>query len=154
MKPAKLSSWDVAYALDMCIACAISYWVMTYAGISILDRDANPLGGIWAVVATVFVFRETRADAWSADRARLIAIVVSFALCLLCLWFLPFTFVGMAALIGLGTLAMMLLDRRDDIVTTGITTVVVMVVAAISPQDAWHQPLLRLLDTIVGSGWD
>jgi hypothetical protein len=25
-----------------------------------------------------------------------------------------------------------------------------MVVAAISPQDAWQQPLLRLVDTIVG----
>jgi hypothetical protein len=77
---------------------------------------------------------------------------VSFALCLLYLWFLPFTIAGMAALIGLGTLAMMLLDRRDDIATTGITTVVVMVVAAISPQDAWHQPLLRLVDTVVGVG--
>jgi hypothetical protein len=44
MKLAKLSSWDVAYALDMCIACAISYWVMTHAGISILARDANLLG--------------------------------------------------------------------------------------------------------------
>ena len=152
MKPAKLSSWDVAYALDMCIACAISYWAMTHAGISILYRDANLLGGMWATVATVFVFRETRADAWSAGIARLIATGVSFALCLIYLWFLPFTIAGMAALIGLGTLAMMLLDRRDDIVTTGITTVVVMVVAAISPQDAWHQPLLRLVDTMVGVG--
>jgi hypothetical protein len=25
-----------------------------------------------------------------------------------------------------------------------------MVVAAMSPQDAWHQPLLRLADTVVG----
>ena len=152
MKPAKLSSWDVAYALDMCIACAISYWFMTHAGISILDSDANLLGGMWAAVATMFVFRETRADAWSAGVARLIATGVSFALCLLYLWFLPFTIVGMAVLIGLGTLAMMLLDRRDDIVTTGITTIVVMVVTAISPQAAWHQPLLRLVDTIVGVG--
>jgi uncharacterized membrane protein YccC len=152
MKSAKLSSWDVAYALDMCIACAISYWVMTRADISIVDRDANLLGGMWAAVATVFVFRETRADAWSAGLSRLIATAVSFALCLLYLWFLPFTIAGMAALIGLGTLAMMLLDRRGDIATTGITTVVVMVVAAISPKDAWHQPLLRLADTIVGVG--
>ena len=45
---------------------------------------------------------------------------------------------------------MALLGRRDDIVTVGITTVVVMVVAAMSPVDAWQQPLLRLVDTIVG----
>ena len=56
----------------------------------------------------------------------------------------------MAALIGLGTVAMALLGRRDDIVTTGITITVVMVVAAMSPEDAWHQPLLRLADTVVG----
>ncbi len=103
-------------------------------------------------MSTVFVFRETRADAGSAGVARLIATVVSFALCLLYLWFLPFTIAGMAALVGLGTLAMMLMDRRDDIVTAGITTVVVMVVAAITPHDAWHQPLLRLVDTVVGVG--
>ena len=42
------------------------------------------------------------------------------------------------------------LARRDDIVTTGITTTVVMIVATMSPQDAWHQPLLRLADTVVG----
>jgi uncharacterized YccA/Bax inhibitor family protein len=42
------------------------------------------------------------------------------------------------------------LGRRGDIVTTGITTAVVMVVAAMSPEDAWHQPLLRLVDTVVG----
>jgi len=78
---------------------------------------------MWAAVSTVFVFRETRADAWSAGVARLIATGVSFALCLPYLWFLPFTIAGMAALVGLGTLAMMVMDRRDDIVTTGITMV-------------------------------
>ena len=39
----------------------------------------------------------------------------------------------------------------DDIVTTGITTTVVMVVAAMGPQyDAWRQPLLRVVDTVIG----
>ena len=42
------------------------------------------------------------------------------------------------------------MGRRDDIITTAITTAVVMVVAAISPADAWQQPLLRLADTVVG----
>jgi hypothetical protein len=45
---------------------------------------------------------------------------------------------------------MALLGRRDDIVTVGITTVVVMVVAGMSPVDAWQQPVLRLADTMVG----
>lgn len=56
----------------------------------------------------------------------------------------------MAILIGVGSVIMMLLGRHQDIVTTGITTTVVMVVAAMSPESAWQQPLLRLLDTIIG----
>ena len=77
---------------------------------------------------------------------------MSVVLCLLYLWFFPFTVAGMEASIGLGTLTMMLLGRRDGIVTTGITTVVIMVVAALSPVDAWHQPMLRLVDAIVEIG--
>jgi uncharacterized membrane protein YgaE (UPF0421/DUF939 family) len=98
----------------------------------------------------VFVFRETRLGSLSAGIARLIATCVSFALCLLYLSLFPFTPVGMAALIAIGTLVMALLGRREDIVTVGITTAVVMVVAAMSPVDAWQQPLLRLADTMVG----
>ena len=57
---------------------------------------------------------------------------------------------GIYALLGIGTLVLMLPNRRSDIVTTGITTVVVMMVAGMNPLNAWHQPLLRLLDTAVG----
>ena len=109
------------------------------------------LGGMWCVVAVVFVFRDTRGHALSAGISRLIATCVSFALCLAYLLILPFTPVGLVALLGIGTLAMSALSRRDDIVTTGITTTVVMVVAAMNPQDAWQQPLLRLVDTVVGT---
>jgi uncharacterized membrane protein YccC len=34
--------------------------------------------------------------------------------------------------------------------TERITTAVVMVVAALSPRDAWEQPILRLVDTALG----
>jgi uncharacterized membrane protein YccC len=146
----RLSSWDFTYALDMAIACAISYWLTTDALYPLVIRDSDLLGGMWAVVATIFVFRETRRSSSSAGIARLIATCVSFALCLLYLWVFPFTALGMAVLVGIGTLAMMLLDRREDILTTGITTAVVMVVAGMSPLDAWHQPLLRLIDTVAG----
>jgi hypothetical protein len=56
----------------------------------------------------------------------------------------------LTALIGIGTVAMALSGRRDDIVTTRITTAVVMVVSAMSPEDAWRQRVLRLADTMVG----
>jgi uncharacterized membrane protein YccC len=99
---------------------------------------------MWATVATMFVFRPTRLEALSAGISRLSATGVSFALCLAYFLVLPFHPVGLAALLGLGTLIMMSLGRRDDIVTTGITTTVVMVVTAMGPQhEAWRQPLLR-----------
>jgi len=152
VKNPKLSSWDVVYALNMAIACLITYWIMTHILSRLVDDATELLGGMWAVVATVFVFRETRFRSLSAGFARLIATCVSFALCLLYLLLFPFSPVGMAVLIAIGTMVMALLGRRDDIVTVGITTVVVMVVAAMSPSDAWQQPLLRLVDTIVGIG--
>jgi uncharacterized membrane protein YgaE (UPF0421/DUF939 family) len=134
----------------MAVASLIAYWAMTYGLSRIVDRPTDLLGGMWAAVATLFVFRETRLGSLSAGIARLIATCVSFALCLLYLWIFSFTPVGMAALLAIGTVIMMLLDRRGDIITTAITTAVVMVVAAISPHDAWQQPLLRLADTLVG----
>jgi uncharacterized membrane protein YccC len=150
VKNPRLSWWDVAYALNMAIACLITYWIITHTLSRFVDVPSDFLGGMWAVAATVFVFRETRLRSLSAGIARLMATCVSFALCLLYLLLFPFTPVGMAALIAIGTLVLALLGRRDDIVTAGITTVVVMVVAAMSPADAWQQPLLRLADTVVG----
>ena len=144
------SAWDFFYALDMALACLITYSVMTYVLTPFVDRPDALLGGMWATVATVFVFRETRAGSLAAGVSRLAATGVSFALCLAYLLVLPFHPAGLAALLGVGTLILMALGRRDDIVTTGITTTVVMVVAGMSPQDAWQQPLLRLADTVVG----
>jgi uncharacterized membrane protein YccC len=147
---AKLTARDVIHALNLAIACAVSYCVMTHLLARSVDRPSDLLGGMWAVAATVFVFRDTRVRSLAAAVARLIATCVSFALCLLYLLAFPFTAVGMALLIGLGTVAMALVGRRDDIATVGITTAVVMVIVAINPENAWQQPLLRLADTVVG----
>jgi hypothetical protein len=76
--------------------------------------------------------------------------VLPFALCQLYLWIFPFEVAGMAPLLAIGTLVMMKSGRRDEIITTAITTVVVMVVAAMDARHARLQPLLRLLDTVVG----
>jgi uncharacterized membrane protein YccC len=144
-------SWrDLVYAMALAMASLIAYWAMGHGLSRIVDRDSDFLGGMWAAVAAIFVFRDTYQGSLSAGLARLIATGVSFALCLPYFLFFPFTPVGMAAVLALGTVIMMLLGRREDIITTGITTVVVMVVAAISPDTAWQQPLLRLADTVVG----
>ena len=144
------SRTDLVYALQLTVACAVSYWLTTHSLAPFVGKDADFLGGMWAVVATIFVLRDTNQSSISAAFARFIATCVSFALCLIYLLLFPFQAWGMAILIGVGSVIMMLLGRHQDIVTTGITTTVVMVVAAMSPESAWQQPLLRLLDTIIG----
>jgi uncharacterized membrane protein YccC len=52
--------------------------------------------------------------------------------------------------LGTSALAVTLMGRPGDAVTAGITTTVVMVVAAVSPLPAWQQPILRFADTVIG----
>jgi uncharacterized membrane protein YccC len=75
---------------------------------------------------------------------------VSFVLCLIYLIFLPFHAWALAVLIGASALVATLIGRPGDAITAGITTAVVMVVAAVSPHDAWQQPILRFADTVIG----
>jgi hypothetical protein len=75
----KLYTWDFFYALDMALACLISYTTITYVLSPFVDKPDALLGGMWATFATVFVFRETRVDSMSAGIGLLIATCVSFA---------------------------------------------------------------------------
>jgi uncharacterized membrane protein YccC len=56
----------------------------------------------------------------------------------------------MVALIAIGAIVLEAIGRSEDVITACITTAVVLVVAGISPEHAWKQPILRLMDTIVG----
>jgi hypothetical protein len=136
----------------LAISCAISYWLITHilANTYSISRDDNLLGGMWAVVATIFVYRYSHAESVRAALSRMAATSISFVLCLVYLLILPFHVWGMAALIGIGAIVVTIFGRPDDTITTGITIAVVMVVAALSPHDAWRQPILRLIDTAVG----
>ena len=142
----------VARGAMLAISCVISYWLITHilADTYSISRDDDLLGGMWAVAATIFVYRYSHAESVRAALSRMAATSVSFALCLIYLLIFPFHVWGMAALIGIGAIVVTTMDRPDDTITTGITIAVVMVVAALSPHDAWRQPILRLVDTAVG----
>jgi len=150
MKTEKLCWSDIVFALALTMACLISYLSTVHILRFFVGQTDDLLGGMWAAVATVFVFRNPPEMSGSAAKARLFATLVSFALCLLYLLVLPFSAVGMAVLIGFGTVIVIFLGRRDDVITTGITTAVVMVVAALGPDDKAWQPVLRLIDTLLG----
>lgn len=134
------------------LACLISYFLITgiLERVYFVSRDQDLLGGMWSVIATIFVYRQTYQQSVRAALSRIAATLLSFALCFVYLLIFPFYAWGMAALIGIGATIMTLTGRSEDIITTGITTAVVMVVAGISPQRAWITPFLRLIDTAVG----
>ena len=140
------------HSFTLALACLITYWLTTrvLSGVHSLSTSDGLLGGLWSVVATVFVYRECHRQSVGAALSRAYATLMSFALCLIYLLLFSFHPLGLAALIGVGTFALMAVGRDDDVVTSAITTAVVMVVAAVSPHDAWQQPILRLVDTAVG----
>jgi uncharacterized membrane protein YgaE (UPF0421/DUF939 family) len=136
----------------LAVACLVTYWLATHllSGVHSVGRDDDLIGGLWAVIATIFVLRDSLAKSVAAAVSRTSATFASFVLCLVYLAFLPFHAWAMAVLVGASALAVTLLGRPGDAGTAGITTAVIMVVAAVSPHDAWQQPILRLADTVVG----
>ena len=60
----------------------------------------DALGGLWAVVATVFLFRDSYDRSLAAAVSRMAATLVSFVLCLAYLALLPFSPLGLAILIA------------------------------------------------------
>lgn len=133
-------------------ACLITYWLATrmLAHVYLLSRADELVGGVWAVIATIFVLRDSYRHSMAAAVSRMAATAVSFVLCLIYLIFLPFNIWAMGALIGLSALAVTLIGRPGDALTAAITTAVIMGVTALSPHDAWRQPILRFADTVIG----
>jgi uncharacterized membrane protein YgaE (UPF0421/DUF939 family) len=137
----------------LAVACLISFLLATnvLSHVYFLSWADELLGGMWAVIATVFVLRDSYEHSMTAAVSRIMATVVSFALCLIYLVFLPFHPWALAVLVGVSALVATLIGRPGDAITAAITTAVVLVVAAVSPQHAW-QPILRLADTVIGVG--
>jgi uncharacterized membrane protein YccC len=139
-------------ATVLAIACLITYLLVTrvLSRLYVISQDSVLLGGMWAVIATIFVIRDGYRQSVAAATSRMAATLVSFLICLIYLLFLPFHPWALLVMIGASALIVTLVGRPEDAITAAITTTVVMVVAAVSPQRAWQQPILRLADTVVG----
>ena len=145
--------WKVfGFGTLLAVSCLVSYWLITtiLAREYLASKDNDLVGGMWAVVATIFVFRHSILESAHAALSRTVATLLSFALCFLYLLIFPFHVLGMVALIWTSTVVLALIGRSEDIITAGITTAVVLVVAGVSHGPGWLQPLLRLVDTAVG----
>jgi uncharacterized membrane protein YccC len=151
LKPAAI----LMRATMLAISSVVSFWLVTHllASLYSVSRADDLLGGMWAVVSTIFVYRYSLTESFHIALSRMSGTIVSFALCLVYLLIFPFHILGLAVLIGISALAVALIHRPDDTITTSITTAVVLVVAATrGPDDAWRQPILRLVDTAIGVG--
>src|ERR1700728_4938972 len=110
----------VGQGAELALACLISYALITQILIRVysVSREDDVLGGMWAVIATVFVYRESYQKSVSAAISRMSATVLSFPLCLIYLLFLPFHALGLAALIG--AVVLILADRSENVITAVI----------------------------------
>jgi uncharacterized membrane protein YgaE (UPF0421/DUF939 family) len=134
----------VASLVTYLLATRVLSWVHS------LSPADDLLGGMTAVIAAVFVNRTSYQQSLAAAVSRMAATIVSFAYCLMYLAFLPFHAWGLAVLVGLSALTATVIGRPGDAITAVIATTIVLVAAAVTPQDAWQQPILRLADTIIG----
>ena len=136
----------------LAFACAVSYLLTTRVLNQVHEVSPHDtlIGGLWAVIATAFVYRLSYSQSLSAAFSRASATCLTFALSFLYLLFLPFSVWGMAVLIGAAAFVLLFIGRPDDVVAATATTAVVLVIAEINPHHAWEQPILRLGDTAVG----
>ena len=73
----RVKSWDVAFAAGLTVACLLSYEVITLLIAHCVSRGDGFLGGMWATVATIFVFRRAGTGELAAGVARFVATCVS-----------------------------------------------------------------------------
>ena len=142
----------LADSVVLALASLVTYLLATrlLSWVHSVSPADDMLGGLWAVIAAIFVNRSTYSDSLSAAVSRMAATFVSFVYCLIYLAFLPFQTWALALLVGVSALTATLIGRPGDAITAAITTTVVLLVAAVSPHGAWEQPILRLADTVIG----
>src|SRR5260370_7452495 len=88
------------HGLTLSILCVISYWLITHtlAHMFSVSRDDDLLGGMWAVVATIFVYRYGYGETGGAALSRIGPTSLSFALFSVYLLFSPFHLCSIPAL--------------------------------------------------------
>ena len=123
--PASVSARGaVVQSVTLALACLASYSLVRYASADVqsLSHADDLIGGLWAVIATAFVFRTTQNQSLAAAKTRVAATALSFALCFVYLLFLPFHPWGLAALIAVGTFVLISLGQSGDVGVAAITT--------------------------------
>jgi uncharacterized membrane protein len=121
-----LSRAEVTVAVLNCgllgLACAATYVLVTrgLASIHSVSPADDQLGGLWAVIATVFVCTFSYERSIKAAVSRIAGTLVSFVLCTIYLIFLPFHVWALGVLIGGSALVTILMGRPQDAAWVGL----------------------------------
>ena len=147
----------VTDALSHSIAFGLTALVVLLATDGLLSRiySISPtddrLGGLWAVVSALNVYRLTYAESRSVAITRVAATGMSFVLCFVYLLLFPFHPIGMAVLITMGAFGLFLTGRSDDVIPASVATAVVLIIASVTPSQPWREAILRFVDTAIGA---
>jgi len=98
----------------LAIACLASYLLVTrlLSQLYFISTADARLGGIWAVIATIFGIRDSYRRSVSAAVSRIAATLVSFLLCLLYLLRFADTIVGVAIGVGAAWIGLRVIRPR------------------------------------------
>jgi uncharacterized membrane protein YccC len=143
-------------ALECCLlalACLASYALVVRLSslVSWVGSTDHVVGGVWAVISTIIVSKNSYEQTNAAAVSRVYGTLVSMILCLIYLIFFPFHVWGLALLIGLSAFVTVLIGRPGDAAAAAIATAVLIGLAQLDPHEAWRQPIIRLADTIIGA---
>lgn len=148
-KPTKALTHGLALGISCLVTSGVTLAI--YSHVHFVSEANVLLGVMWATVATVFVQHIDYTSTLNSVVSRMVATSISVVLCLVYLLLFPFHVWGLALVIALGAIATTLLGRPNELITTGITTAVVLVVGAVLPEHRWEQPILRLVETLIGT---
>src|SRR5215472_2567293 len=81
----------ILHGLMVSVLCVASYWLITQmlTHVVSLSRDDDLLGGMWAVIATIFVYRFCYKESVRGALSRISATILSFVLCFIYLLLFP-----------------------------------------------------------------
>ncbi len=143
----------IGHGIALGVSCLVTsgLTLALYRHVHFVAQANALLGVMWATIATVFVQHISYTSTLNSVVSRMLATIISVVLCLVYLLLFPFHIWGLALVIALGAIATTLVGRPNEQITTGITTTVVLVVGAILPEHRWEQPILRLVETVIGA---
>src|SRR6516162_5199655 len=104
LSKAKVQS-ALLHSVALGVACFVTWELTTevLSHVHSISEADDLLGGMWAVIATVFVYRTSYQESVTAAWSRGIATLLAFIICLVYLLIAPFHVWALPVLIGIST---------------------------------------------------